>query len=199
MRNGCAAPDFDPVHDVSRHRHRNHREPSRSARSTWCGGMQWKSMSLPRLASSSTANAGAMRQKTSSLAHGPTLSVPMSCSRRSDPQWTESSWISSRPAQAARIQRHWRRAFPRAWDSGSASACDASRPSDPTGVLARGKSLAVAFTKLFQGTQLKAAGRHPASSTTIAYAAGVRAGDRVELLGHCPKRGNRRRLPRSLS
>jgi hypothetical protein len=67
------------------------------------------------------------------------------------------------------------------------------------GVLARGKSLAVAFTKLFQGTQLKAAGRHPASSTTIAYAAGVRAGDRVELLGHCPKRGNRRRLPRSLS
>ena len=60
------------------------------------------------------------------------------------------------------------------------------------GVLARGKDLTWAFTKLLQGAKLKTAGRHAPSISTIAYAAGIEAGDRVELLGHRSRRGNRR-------
>ena len=68
-----------------------------------------------------------------------------------------------------------------------------------TGVLARGKHFAVAFTKLFQGAQPKAAGQRTASNTTIAYAAGVQAGDRVELLGCGSRHGNRRRTKTSIA
>jgi len=48
-------------------------------------------------------------------------------------------------------------------------------------VLARGKDLAAAFAKPFQGVQLKIARWRTPLSSTIAYAAGVEAGDRVQL------------------
>jgi len=50
----------------------------------------------------------------------------------------------------------------------------------PANVLASGKVLAAAFADLFTGVFLK---RTRASISTIAYAAGVEAGDRVELIG----------------
>ena len=60
------------------------------------------------------------------------------------------------------------------------------------GVLARGKDLTWAFTKLLQGAKLKTAARHAPSISTVAYAAGVQAGDRVELLGCRSRHGNHR-------
>jgi len=60
-------------------------------------------------------------------------------------------------------------------------------------VLARGKDLASALAKLFPGALLEIARRHTPSMSTFAYAAGVEAGDRVELLGRRSRRGNRRR------
>jgi hypothetical protein len=50
----------------------------------------------------------------------------------------------------------------------------------PANVLASGKVLAAVFAQLLTGAPLK---RAKPSISTIAYAAGVKAGDRVELVG----------------
>jgi hypothetical protein len=59
----------------------------------------------------------------------------------------------------------------------------------PATILARAKDLAAAFSKLLQRPPLK---RDRPSISSIAYAAGVRAGDRVELLSPESKRGKGR-------
>jgi len=59
----------------------------------------------------------------------------------------------------------------------------------PATVLASGKDLAAAIAKLLPGASLT---RARPSISTLAYAAGVAAGDRVELVGHASSRGNGR-------
>ena len=104
-----------------------------------------------RLVSSSTANAGAMRRRASSLATGQMLNVPTSCWRRSDLQWNESSQISSRLVQAGKIRKLWRQAFPRAWDIGSVSACDGSRLDGPLPSSGKARSLLRDLPTCFEG------------------------------------------------
>ena len=64
----------------------------------------------------------------------------------------------------------------------------------PATVLASGKDLAAAIAKLLPGASLT---RARPSISTLAYAAGVEAGDRVELVGHGSRRGNGRLKPRT--
>jgi len=59
----------------------------------------------------------------------------------------------------------------------------------PATVLASGKDLAAAIAKLLPGASLT---RAKPSIGTLAYAAGVEAGDRVELVAHGSSRGNGR-------
>ena len=68
-----------------------------------------------------------------------------------DLQWNESSQISSRLVQAGKIRKLWRQAFPRAWDIGSASACDGSRPDGPLPSSGKARSLLRDLPTCFEG------------------------------------------------
>jgi hypothetical protein len=108
-------------------------------------------MSPLRLVSSSTANAGAMRRRASSLAIGQMLNVPTSCWRRSDLQWNENFADFFETGTCGENPKALAASFSKGMGHRISQRLRRLKAGRSATVLGKGKELAAGFANLFRG------------------------------------------------